>query len=91
MTDRITPISAFENESDAVTLGSDFSIENRIDRVSIFGSLDLTRDKKGLRLAMVLKANVDAIVAKLQSEHLPEEVKVTPPRQVDNPFGGGTN
>ncbi|WP_425953094.1 hypothetical protein [Ralstonia pseudosolanacearum] len=92
MVDHNTSISApYENESESVTLGGDLNIENRLDRVSIFGSVELTRDKAGLALALALKSNLDAIVAKLQSEHLPEKDSITPPKQVDNPFTKGNN
>lgn len=80
-------ISPFDNESEVIGIG-ELSIENRTDRVSIHGSLDLTRDAEGLSMALTLKANLDAIVAKLQSEHLPEKVSTDPVATVKNPFDG---
>jgi hypothetical protein len=35
--------SAVKNESDCIQIGKELTIENRIDRVSIFGSIDFTR------------------------------------------------
>ena len=89
MSDHKRIAAPYGNESEVVTLGGDLTIENRMDRVSIFGSIDLTKDKIGLSLAVALKENLDAIVAKLQSEHLAEKIEVLPPSQVKNPFEEG--
>lgn len=78
----------FANESDSLSLG-DFTVENRTDRVSLYGSLDLTRDKAGLQHARALKALLDKVVTTLEAEkNLPD--KVAPPAKpetVKNPFG----
>jgi len=67
----------YENEADVVQV-SDLNVENRLDRVSVFGSVDLTRDKAGLRLATALKAVLDAVIVELQKEEsansLPETI-----------------
>jgi len=80
-------ITPFANDSEAVSLG-DLTIENGTDQVSLYGSLDMTRDKTGLKRARALKAAVDAIVAALEAEKdLPD--KIAPPekpQQVKNPF-----
>ena len=69
-------ITPFENESEALSLGG-LNVENRFDRVSLFGSLDLTKDKAGLAHALSLKAVIDAIVVALESEtNLPDEVEL---------------
>ncbi len=69
----------YENEADVLQV-SDLNVENRVDRISVFGSVHLTRDKAGLRLATVLKAVLDAVVLKLQEEagdnSLPETIPV---------------
>jgi hypothetical protein len=78
----------FENESDVITL-QELSIENRLDRVAIFGSLDITRDKQGLELALKLQCIVNGIVDALQQvqNELPEQVPPpAPTEEVDNPF-----
>ena len=41
----------FQNESQVVTWG-EFSAENRMDRVTLMGSLDLTKDREGLAKAI---------------------------------------
>ncbi len=79
---RITP---FANEADALVIGG-LSIENRVDRISIYGSLDITRDREGLAYAERLKSLIDDIVAAMKGEHLPEAISITPPEQISNPF-----
>lgn len=78
----------FENESDVITL-QELSIENRLDRVSIFGSLDITRDKQGLELALKLQCIVEGIVNALEQvkDELPDHIPPpAPPEEVENPF-----
>lgn len=75
---------------DAASLGiGDLNVENGRDRVALYGSLDLTRDKAGLKRACELKAVLDAVVRHLETAHdLPDVVPVPePPTSVKNPFG----
>jgi hypothetical protein len=80
-------ISPFANESESLGIG-DLTIENRTDRISVYGSIDLTRDKAGLEHARMLKAVLDRVVQVLESERdLPD--KIAPPDMPDevaNPF-----
>ncbi len=78
-------ISPFANESDALGIGG-LSIENRVDRISIYGSLDITRDREGLAYAERLKSLIDDIVATMKGEHLLAAVSIKPPEQISNPF-----
>jgi hypothetical protein len=80
-------IRPFQNEADVVLFG-ELSVENRIDRVSIHGSLDITRDRPGLADAKALKACLDAIIQALEGEtELPDQVAGPKPSDtVDNPF-----
>ena len=78
----------FENESDVITL-QELSIENRLYRVSIFGSLDITRDKQGLELALKLQCIVEGIVNALEQvkDELPDHIPPpAPTEEVENPF-----
>ena len=76
----------FKNEEESLTI-DDLTIENRLDRVSLYGSVQLTRDKTGLQHARQLKELVDAVVAALEAEKgLPEHIAVKPTDKVDNPF-----
>jgi hypothetical protein len=80
-------ISPFANESESLGIG-DLTVDNRTDRVSIYGNIDLTRDKAGLDQARLLKAVLDRVVQALESEKsLPD--KIAPPDtpdEVANPF-----
>ena len=76
----------FKNEEESLII-DDLTIENRLDRVSLYGSVQLTRDKTGLQHARQLKEVVDAVVAALEAEKgLPEHIAVKPTDKVDNPF-----
>ena len=75
----------FQNESDSIAIG-ELTIENRTDQVEIYGSLSITRDQAGLAGARALKQLVDAVVAALAAEELPERVAEKPATQVKNPF-----
>ena len=80
-------ISPFANESESLGIG-DLTIENRTDRISIYGSIDLTRDKAGLEHARMLKAVLDKVVQVLESEkNLPDRIAPPDtPDEVANPF-----
>ena len=76
----------FDNEADVLTIGG-LSVENRVDRVTLQGDVELTRDRKGLALARELKAALDATVMALEADKaLPDAVQVVKPRSVKNPF-----
>ena len=77
----------YANESDALTLGN-LAIENRVDRVTFQGDVELTKDRKGLAVAKALKAVIDTIVKTLEADKaLPEAVETIKPVSVKNPFG----
>ena len=80
-------ITPFVNESESVGIGG-LTVENRTDRVAIYGSLDLTRDKEGLGHARRLRALLDEVVRALEGEEdLPDEVPAPKrPERVKNPF-----
>jgi len=77
----------FANDSESMSLG-ELTVENGTDKIAIYGSLDITRDKAGLQQARALKAVVDSIVKTMsQDKSLPDQA--TPheaPQQVKNPF-----
>ena len=62
------------------------TVENRMDRIDIYGSLQLTNDKVGLGLARQLKELVDSTLAVLETEQLPDQVPIAKPDSVENPF-----
>lgn len=82
---------AYANDDDVLNVQGDaLTLTNGTTRVTLSGSLEFTRDKRGLAAALALKAALDSVVAKLQADpHLPAQVKDEPdakPGVVDNPF-----
>jgi hypothetical protein len=78
-------IHPYQNEKECLQI-NDLTIENRTDRLSIYGNLDLTRDKEGLAAARMLKEVIDQTVAALEQEDLPEKIVLAAVEIVDNPF-----
>jgi hypothetical protein len=78
-------LKVFQNESEVLQLGK-LTIENRTDRVTIYGSLEVTRDKAGLEAATELKTVIDSIVAFLGREDLPDKIAFATPKEKKNPF-----
>lgn len=81
----MSAIKPFQDEAASIMI-DDLTIENRLDRIELYGSLQITRDKAGLKLAKELKELIDATVAALQAEKLPDHIAIQPPDEVDNPF-----
>lgn len=79
-------IHPFENETDSFAIDS-LTVENRLDRVSIYGSTDITKDQAGLKIALELQKIINATVNVLQHVPLPEKIEVVPADLVINPFG----
>jgi hypothetical protein len=82
---------AYANDDDVLNVQGDaLTLTNGTTRVTLAGTLDITRDKRGLAAALALKAALDNVVAKLQADpHLPAQVKDEPnakPSVIDNPF-----
>ncbi len=77
--------SPYKNEEDCLQIGG-LTIENRVDRVTIYGSIDLTMDKVGLANARQLKEILDRTLAELENSELPEKIALAPVDTVDNPF-----
>jgi hypothetical protein len=77
----------YQNEAEAVEIG-DLKIENRLDRVAVYGRIDLTRDKAGLENARALKQLLDNVIRALEDDPaLPEHI--APPKapvMKRNPF-----
>ena len=83
----MTKLTPFADDAASVSIDK-LTIENGKDQISLYGSLDLTRDKDGLRRAMALKAIIDQAVSVLTSDPaLPERLPPTEkPTTVRNPF-----
>ncbi|CAO4164833.1 hypothetical protein [Methylorubrum populi] len=85
--DPALPFRPFAEDAGAQTFAG-FSIENGTRRIALHGALDLTRDRAGLKRAKALKSLLDAVVATLEAEDLPEAVPDEPEtaEPVRNPF-----
>ena len=80
-------ITPFADEGESLGIG-ELTVENRTDRVSLYGSLDLTRDERGLAHARELGALLDRVVRALEAERDLSDEVVPPERPVEvrNPF-----
>lgn len=75
----------YANESDVLHIGS-LSVENRLDRISLSGDIDLTQDQAGLALAKQLQQLLADVVAQLEKQELPKELPPPEVKTVGNPF-----
>jgi hypothetical protein len=75
----------YANESDVLEIGN-LTIENRVDRISISGDIDLTLDKPGLALAKQLQKLLGDVVAQLEKQALPDQLPPPEVTSVANPF-----
>jgi len=76
----------YDNEADVLTVGQ-LQIENRLDRVTLSGDVDLTLDQAGLEHAKVLQQLLNDVVARLESQALPAQLAGPAVKTVKNPFG----
>ncbi|MFB1007832.1 MAG: hypothetical protein EOM50_14805 [Erysipelotrichia bacterium] len=67
MKEKLLSIDLFANKEEVITIEK-LLIENRLDRISIHGSVDITKDKQGLEYAFAIKCQIDTIVESLKSE-----------------------
>ncbi|WBS00303.1 hypothetical protein OU994_18510 [Pseudoduganella sp. SL102] len=76
----------YANEADVLTIGG-LTIENRLDRITIDGDVDLTLDRKGLEHARALHQLLGAALAKLEGQKdLPAALPPPAVKKVANPF-----
>jgi hypothetical protein len=77
----------FTNDNDSLEIGG-LTFENREERISVYGDIDISREKKGLEVAQKIAVLLNSVVERLSSEKLPESI---PPAQetdtVKDPFG----
>lgn len=77
---------AFETGTESHSI-HDLTIENDIDRVNIYGNLQVMKDQAGLKAAQALQAVVNQLVQQLESENnLPEHIKNKDGDEIENPF-----
>jgi len=75
----------FANEADVVEIGN-LMLENRLDRITVSGDVDLTADRPGLEAARRLHALLGQVVAHLEGRDLPEQLPPPDVKTVKNPF-----
>lgn len=75
----------YKNESDVLHIGG-LTIENRLDRITIAGDIDLTADQAGLKDARALQQLLTEVVAKLEAQKLPATLPPAANTIVANPF-----
>lgn len=86
MKEKSTSMAPFANESDSLNIGG-LMLENRVDHISVYGSIDITRDREGLANAEALKTIIDDIVTTLRADaHLPGKISIKPAKVVKNPL-----
>lgn len=82
MTKKFVP---YANEADVLHIGG-LTIENRVDRITIAGDIDLTLDQSGQADARALHKLLGDVLAAMDAQTLP--AKLPPPvvQNVKNPF-----
>jgi len=86
MNKKATKIVPFANETDSLSIG-ELTVENREDRITIYGNIDITRDKEGLGNAEILQTLFNDIIASMKAGDLPDKISIKPAENVANPFG----
>jgi hypothetical protein len=79
-------IHPFENETQSIQI-DELTIENRLDRIELYGALVITRDQMGLQRALEIQTLINATVQSLQAQtDLPQVLVIKPSETIDNPF-----
>ena len=85
MNKKAMKIAPFANETDSLSIG-ELTVENREDRITIYGNIDITRDKEGLGNAEILQTLFNDIIASMKAGDLPDKISIKPADNVANPF-----
>lgn len=76
----------FENYTESCAI-YDLTVENGLERINLYGNLQITKDQAGLKTAKALQALVNATVDALEkTANLPEKVEIKDAQEVENPF-----
>ncbi|CAI3135657.1 MULTISPECIES: hypothetical protein [Acinetobacter] len=75
----------FEKGTESSSI-EDLTLENQVDYVSIYGNLQITKDKVGLEQAKTLQSFLNDVVAALEKEELPEKIERPAEQEINNPF-----
>jgi hypothetical protein len=79
------PFVPYADESAVLHVGN-LTIENRLDRVTLSGDVDLTADQAGLADARRLQQVLARVVAALEARALPDALPAPALKTVPNPF-----
>jgi hypothetical protein len=86
MTNNKPGFAPFANEADVLEVGR-LMLENRLDRITMSGDVDLTADRQGLAAARTLHQLLGQVVASLEARaDLPEQLPPPNIESVKNPF-----
>lgn len=79
------PIAAFQNEAESFAIDQ-LTIENRLDRIELYGSLAITLDQEGEARLRQLEALVAAVRSGFEAqESLPARLPTPIPGKFENP------
>ena len=82
----LTSFMAFNDEFKTLAIG-ELTIENKVDKVSFYGSVDITKDKAGLAKALKLKRIIDSAIDEMKRDkNLPDHIEIKESDTVENPF-----
>ena len=82
----IPVLHPFENETQSIQI-DELTIENRLDRIELYGALVITRDQIGLQRALEIQTLINATVQSLKAQtDLPHALVIKPSETIDNPF-----
>jgi hypothetical protein len=79
------PLRPFQDEAESRQIAN-LIIENRTNRIELYGSISITRDKAGLVSALALRETIDAAIDFLKSERLPDKIVEMECPVVKKPF-----
>ena len=83
----MTTLIPFADDAASASIGK-LTIENGTDQLAVYGSLDITRDRRGLAQARALQVILDQAIRTLEAEKdLPVELAPAAVKTVKNPFG----
>ena len=77
--------SPFKNEADTLRIGS-LTIENRLDRISLYGSLEVTLDEAGLEAARALMEVLSLAMHEMAHTTLPDRIGAAEAETVRKPL-----
>lgn len=81
---------AFEDSTASLDIGG-LTVENNEDRVSIYGSLNIGRDRQGLAQVKQLQTIINDMVQTLEQQNLPAQIETFEAKRVKNPFASDSD